>query len=194
MSRWLCHCVIPGRPHAQYCLFIHLISLFNWFCCSPDNESSQIPQRSLTINSEVADAALWDGVWVSSWQGLHPSCVTCPQYVWHVLSNTNPSPLYIHLQYKFTLVPFNFITFCFGIVTCLLGQLFYTFVPFDWPAYLVSSTTKALRSRYISRCFCSPAICSMRAGPLSIDLPSVMWLCWVQHWVILSMAGNRMDR
>lgn len=94
MSRWLCQCVIPGRPHAEHCLFIHLISLFNWFCCSCDNESSQIPQRSLTINSEVADAALWDGLWVRSWQGSHHSCVTCLQYIGHVPSNTKRSPLY----------------------------------------------------------------------------------------------------
>lgn len=92
MSRWLCRCVIPGRHHAEHCLFIHLISLFNWVCCSC--KSNQIPQRSLTINSEVADTALWDRVWVRSWQGSHHSCVTCPQYIWHVPSNTNPSLLY----------------------------------------------------------------------------------------------------
>ena len=94
MSRWLCHCVIPGRPHAEHCLFIHLISPFNWFFVAPcDNEPSRIPQRSLTINSEVADAALRHVLWVRSWQGSHHSCLTRPQYIWHVPSNTDP-PLY----------------------------------------------------------------------------------------------------
>lgn len=49
------------------------------------------------------------------------------------------------------------------------------FAPVDWLVYVVvSSTTKAFRNRDISTCFCSPAICSMRTGPLSIDLPSVI--------------------
>lgn len=38
----------------------------------------------------------------------------------------------------------------------------------------LSSTTEAFRNLDISRCYCSPAICSIRTEPLSIDLPSVM--------------------
>lgn len=88
----LCHSWAPScRTLLIYTsdFFIELVLLL------PLNDrSSQIPRRSLTINSEVADAAHWDGVWVSSWQGRHHSCVTCPQYIWHVLSNADPSPLY----------------------------------------------------------------------------------------------------
>lgn len=117
MSRWRCHCVFPGRLHAEHCLFIHLISPFNRFCCSCDSRSSEIPQRSLTINREVADAACWDGTWVSSWQCSHHSCVTRLQCIWRVPSNIGTPAAVSHQRNRFTLVSFNVGAFFVGFVT-----------------------------------------------------------------------------
>lgn len=116
-------------------LMQNIAYLYIWFlywiglCCSRDDGSAQIPQRSLTINSEVADAARQDGVWASGWQGSHHSCVTRPDYIWHVPSNTGPS-LLRHISA--TDIPskdlhwFHSISLrsVLGIVTCEPTQLF----------------------------------------------------------------------
>lgn len=113
MSRWLCQCVVPVRPLAQHCLFIHLISLFNWFYRSPDKESSQIPQRTLTINSEVAGGE-WgaDGAHITPvWHVLSASDMCCQHQVLTAIAYQR----YRRLQWTFTLVLFNFITIFVGL-------------------------------------------------------------------------------
>lgn len=117
-------------------LMQNIAYLYIWFlywiglCCSRDDGSAQIPQRSLTINSEVADAALW----VSGWQGSHHSCVTRPDCIWHVPSNTDPSLLRhisaIDIPSK-DLHWFHSISLhsVLGIVTCEPTQLFSYYHP-----------------------------------------------------------------
>lgn len=186
-----------------YIWFIYSIG----FAAPATTDQSRIPQRSLTINSEVADAALWDGVWVRSWQGSHHSCVTCLQYIWHVPSNpTLHRYLYRRYAVKIYIGLITFHYFHCWACDMWTRSAFYNKLCGPSLLYVLYLTCRlaggcggvlhyrSFQRSWHSGCFCSPAICSMRTGLLSIDLPSLMWLYWVQNWGICSMSGNRMDR
>lgn len=175
----------------------------------PRQRWSRIPKRSLTINSEVADAALWDWVWVRSWQGSHHSCVTCPQCIWHVPSNTNPSPLYhisaidvcskdLHWFHSISLLSLlglwhvSQVSFLRSAIYPLLLHVLYLYLSFGWCMWWLLPLPKFSDVLTFPDVFALLPYVQWQTKRLSIDLPSVMWLCWVQHWGILS--GNRMDR
>lgn len=195
MSRWLCHRVTPGCPHAEHCLFIHLIffSIQLVLQLRQQQIKANSPKKPRTINSDVADAAIRD---VSEELTELVSLLGDMSWV-HLTCGVKPRSHYLTSALFCTCKRLNYhYTFVITLLTRQLYSISFLHARFrfmhstrhvSWPGHVViPSTAEVLVHFDISGCLCFPAICSTRTRQLGIDFPSAVGLNWAQKWGICS--------